>query len=116
MHTDTEMVPESKSQHVWRKIVWHTDPDKAPLGPYHSAEIYCCEEANAYSVWYVRKLSRGDPNGTASLENGDYLLAIFAKRRRDAAIEKAVLLANSGDTPEQTVVRLDELARQSQKA
>src|SRR5690606_13267842 len=70
-------VPESKKSHLWRKIVWHTDPEVSPLGPYHSIEVYCCEEANGYAVWYVRKLGKDDGRGMSGMENGDYLLRYF---------------------------------------
>ena len=29
-------IAESKKNHLWRKVVWHTDPEEHPLGPYHS--------------------------------------------------------------------------------
>lgn len=108
-------VPESKRSHLWRKVVWHTDPDEAPLGPHHSVEVYCCEESNGYAIWYVRKLGRADVRGTKSLENGDYLIQYFPLSRRDAAIERAVLLANSGSTIEELVAKLDEVASAAQR-
>jgi len=111
MHT----IPESKKNHVWRKVVWHTDPDEHPLGPHHSAEIYCCEETNGYAVWYVRKLARDDKLGDPALENADYLLSYFSKNRRDDAIEHAVLAANSHTAVGDTLLALDKLAKSAQK-
>lgn len=108
-------IPETKKSHLWRKIVWHTDPDAYPLGPYHHAEIYCCEEANGYAVWYVRKLGKDDQRGVRGTENGDYLLGYFAKNRRDEAIERAVLLANSGGNPDAVIESLDRAASSGQK-
>jgi hypothetical protein len=111
MHT----IPESKKNHVWRKVVWHTDPDEHPLGPHHSAEVYCCEETNGYAVWYVRRLAKEDKLGSADVENADYLLAYFGKNKRDEAIEHAVLVANSHPTTNETLVSLDHLAKKAQK-
>jgi hypothetical protein len=108
-------IPESKKSHLWRKIVWHTDPDEHPLGPYHHAEVYCCEEANGYAVWYVRKLARDDTRGIAGMENADYLIAYFPKTGRDNAIERAVLLANSSTAPETIIQNLDRAAAAGQK-
>lgn len=103
-------IPESKKSHLWRKTIWQTDPETHPLGPFHSAEVYCCEESNGYSVWYVRRLSRDDRRGEPGLENADYLLHYFSKTQRDAAIERAVLVANSDPTVEKTLQALDRLA------
>ena len=108
-------VPESKKSHLWRKVVWHTDPDQHPLGPYHSVEIYCCEEANGYSVWYVRKLGKDDMRGVPGMENGDYLLSYFPKSRRDEAIERAVLIANGDSAADKIIEELDKLAQAAQR-
>ncbi|MDF3034786.1 MAG: hypothetical protein K0S28_60 [Paucimonas sp.] len=104
------MIPESKKNHLWRKIVWHTDPDEFPLGPHHSAEVYCSEESNGYAVWYVRKLGKDDQRGSKNIENGDYLLSYFSKARRDDAIEYAVLAANREAVPDKMIEALDRLA------
>jgi hypothetical protein len=111
MHT----IPESKKNHVWRKVVWQTDPDDHPLGPHHSAEVYCCEETNGYAVWYVRKLAKDDKLGDPSVENADYLLSYFAKNKRDDAIEHAVLAANGHPAIHDTLLALDKLAKSAQK-
>lgn len=108
-------IPESKKNHLWRKTIWHTDPEAFPLGPHHSAEIYCCEESNGYAVWYARRLARDDRRNTGQAENGDYLLRYFAADRRDEAIEFAVLHANSDASPDQVIAALDALARQTQR-
>jgi len=108
-------IPESKKSHLWRKVVWHTDPEEHPLGPYHSVEIYCCEEANGYSVWYVRRLSKDDTRGVKGVESGDYLLNYYSKNGRDDAIERAVLLANGAASAEQVIQQLDTLAAAGQK-
>lgn len=108
-------IPETKKNHLWRKVVWHTDPDEFPLGPYHSAEVYCCEEANGYAVWYVRKLSKDDHHGPGSVENADYLLNYFPKTGRDDAIERAVLIANSDASAAKVIDHLDRLAAAAQK-
>jgi len=110
-----QSIPESKKSHVWRKIIWHTDPDEHPLGPYHSAEIYCCEESNGYAVWYVRKLARDDARGAQGVENADYLLQYFPKSGRDDAIERAVLLANCDPSVDRVIGKLDEMAAGAQK-
>jgi hypothetical protein len=110
-----EMIPENKKNHLWRKVVWHTDPDKFPLGPHHSAEVYCSEESNGYAVWYVRKLSKEDSRGAPGVDNGDYLLSYFSKARRDDAIEYAVLAANGATQPEKLIESLDKLAASGQK-
>ncbi len=104
------LVAESKKNHHWRKTIWHTDPDQYPLGPMHSVEVYCCEESNGYAVWYVRRLGKEDARGVKGVENGDYLLKFYAQSGRDAAIEHAVLLANSSDSAEQIIEKLDALA------
>lgn len=106
---------ESKKNHLWRKIVWHTDPEQHPLGPHHHAEVYCCEEANGYSVWYVRRLAKDDARGIKGTENGDYLLNYFSLRDRDAAIERAVLVANSSPSADSVIEELDRLAAAAQK-
>lgn len=106
-------IPETKKSHLWRKIVWQTDPDEHPLGPYHSAEVYCCEEANGYAVWYVRKLSKS--KGLPDTENADYLLNYFAKTGRDEAIERAVLISNSDPSVDKVLENLDRLAAAAQK-
>ena len=111
MHT----IPESKKNHLWRKVVWFTDPEEAPLGPYHSVEVYCSEEANGYAVWYVRKLARDDQRGAPGVDNGDYLLNYFPKTARDDAIERAVLLAHSAPSADTVIVNLDKLAAAAQK-
>lgn len=107
--------PESKKNHLWRKVIWHTDPEEHPLGPYHSAEVYCCEESNGYAVWYVRRLAKDDAKGMKGVENADYLLNYFAKNARDAAIERAVLIANSNASADRVIEALDGLAVAAQK-
>ena len=108
-------IPESKKNHLWRKVVWHTDPDVHPLGPYHSVEVYCCEESNGYSVWYVRKLSKDDKRGIAGVENADYLLNFYSKTARDDAIERAVLISNSDASVDKVIENLDKLAAAASK-
>jgi hypothetical protein len=108
-------IPESKKSHLWRKVIWHTDPDQHPLGPHHSAEVYCCEEANGYSVWYVRKLARDGVHSASGVENADYLLNFFSKARRDDAIERAVLIAHSDPSVDKVIEYLDALAAASQR-
>jgi hypothetical protein len=108
-------IPESKKNHVWRKTIWHTDPEEFPLGPHHSAEVYCCEESNGYAVWYARRLSKDDRRNNAGVENGDYLLHYVAKTKRDDAIEQAVLLANSDASVDKVIAALDASARTAQK-
>ncbi|WP_019140493.1 hypothetical protein [Noviherbaspirillum massiliense] len=108
-------IPESKKSHLWRKIIWHTDPEVHPLGPYHSIEIYCCEEANGYSIWYVRRLGKDDHRGIPGMENADYLLGFYGKNNRDAALERAVLIANSDPEPDKVIQTLDKLAAAAQK-
>jgi hypothetical protein len=113
--TSMNPIPESKKSHLWRKTVWITDPDEHPLGPHHSVEVYCCEESNGYSVWYVRRLAKDDKRGAPGIENGDYLLQYFSKHARDEAIERAVLIANSEPSADQAIVALDKLAGSAQK-
>ena len=108
-------ITESKKNHLWRKVIWHTDPEQAPLGPYHSVEIYCCEESNGYSVWYVRRLSKDDGLGANDVDNGDYLLNFYSKNERDCAIERAVLVANSDAPVEKQIFALDALAKSAPK-
>ncbi len=110
-----QLIPESKKNHLWRKTVWHTDPDQFPLGPHHFAEIYCCEESNGYAVWYVRRLAKDDERGVKGIDNGDYLLAYFSKHQRDAAIERAVLVANSDASPDHIIEAIDTIAASAQK-
>lgn len=108
-------IPESKKNHLWRKTVWHTDPEEFPLGPHHSVEVYCCEESNGYSVWYARRLAKDDPRNANGAENGDYLLNFYGKNGRDEAIERAVLVANSDASIDKVIAALDALARTVQK-
>lgn len=108
-------IPESKKNHLWRKTIWYTDPEAFPLGPHHSAEVYCCEEANGYAVWYTRRLAKDDKRNTGQADNGDYLLSYFAKSKRDEAIEFAVMTANSDVSIDQVIVALDALAQKAQK-
>ena len=108
-------IAETKKNHLWRKVIWHTDPEEHPLGPYHSAEVYCCEESNGFAVWYVRKLARDDTRGKAGVENADYLLNYFPKTGRDTAIERAVLLANSDASVDRIIENLDALAASAQR-
>jgi len=103
-------IAESKKNHHWRKTVWQTDPEEFPLGPTHSVEIYCCEESNGYAVWYVRRLGKDDTRGVKGVENADYLLKYFSKNARDAAIEYAVLIANSDASMDKVIEKLDTLA------
>ncbi len=108
-------IPESKKNHLWRKVIWHTDPDEHPLGPYNSVEVYCSEESNGYAIWYVRKLARDDARGKPGIENADYLLNYFAKTARDNAIERAVLIAHSDPSIDKVIANLDALAAAAQK-
>lgn len=108
-------IPETKKNHLWRKVIWHTDPDKHPLGPYHSVEVYCCEESNGFAVWYVRKLSKDDKRGIPGVENADYLLNFYSKTSRDDAIERAVLISNSDASAHKVIENLDTLAASAQK-
>lgn len=108
-------IPESKKNHLWRKTVWHTDPDDFPLGRNHSVEVYCCEESNGYAVWYARRLAKDDTRGVAGVDNGDYLLGFFSRASRDAAIERAVLIANSDASADKVIAALDTLAATAQK-
>ncbi|MEC5216471.1 hypothetical protein RCH09_001423 [Actimicrobium sp. GrIS 1.19] len=110
-----DFIAESKKNHIWRKTVWHTDPDEHPLTPAHSAEVYCCEEVNGYAVWYVRKLGKNDGHGLDGVDNGDYLLRFFAKDRRDEALEWAVLSANHDGGVDDTIKALDLLVPAGQK-
>lgn len=110
-----EQIPESKKNHLWRKTVWYTDAEEFPLGPHHSAEVYCCEESNGYAVWYARRLSKDDQRNNSGVENGDYLLAYMNKTQRDEAIERAVLIANSDLNADTIISALDVLAHAAQK-
>jgi hypothetical protein len=109
------LITESKKNHLWRKTIWHTDPESAPLGPHHSVEVYCCEESNGYAVWYVRRLAKDDSRNAAGSENGDYLLAYFGKNARDEALEQAVLIANSDASADKVIAALDALAKSARK-
>lgn len=108
-------IPESKKNHLWRKTVWHTDPEEFPLGPHHSVEIYCCEESNGYSIWYARRLAKDDNRNSSGMGNGDYLLNYYGKNDRDEAIERAVLIANSDTATDKVIATLDALAKDAQK-
>ncbi len=108
-------ITESKKNHLWRKIIWHTDPDEFPLGPFHHVEVYCCEESNGYGVWYVRRLAKDDHRGVRGVDSGDYLLDFFAKNRRDDALERTVLIANSDAATDKIIEALDQLALQGKK-
>jgi len=108
-------IAESKKNHLWRKIVWQTNPDDAPLGPFHHAEVYCCEESNGFAVWYVRRLAKDDRRGASGVESADYLLEYFPKTQRDAAIECAVLVANISKDVGQLIAELDKLAATGKK-
>ncbi|MDB5771766.1 MAG: hypothetical protein V7606_5034 [Burkholderiales bacterium] len=110
-----QSTPEAKKNHLWRKTIWNTDPEEHPLGPYHSAEVYCCEESNGYAVWYVRRLSRDDGMGMKGAENGDYLLNYYSKNARDEAIERAVLVSNADPSADKVIQALDALATSAQK-
>ena len=48
-------------------------------------------------------------------ENGDYLLAYFAKAKRDDAIEHAVLLANGHKSADAVLKSLDDLSKTAQR-
>ena len=113
--SESHSIPESKKSHLWRKVVWHTDPEEHPLGPYHSVEVYCCEESNGYSIWYVRRLSKEDGRGLPGTENADYLLDYFPASQRDAALERAVLIANSDTAAEKVIENLDKIAMSAKK-
>lgn len=108
-------ISETKKNHLWRKVIWQTNPDEFPLGPFHHVEVYCCEESNGFAVWYVRRLSKDDQRGVRGTESGDYLLDFFPKTRRDDAIERAVLIANSAAEDERIIEALDQLAAQGKK-
>jgi len=113
--THMSPIPESKKNHLWRKTIWYTDPEAYPLGPHHSAEVYCCEESNGYAVWYARRLAKDDSRNVSKIENGDYLLGYFASTKRDDAIEHAVLIANSDSDVDKVITKLDELAKNARK-
>lgn len=113
--TTFETLPDGKKNHLWRSTIWQTDPELHPLGPHHSVELYCCEEANGFAVWYVRKLPHTGPHAASGLENGDYLLAYFGRNRRDDAITHAVLASTGQASPEMQIAALDERARHAQK-
>ena len=108
------LIAESKKNHIWRKTVWHTDPDQHPLTAAHSVEVYCCEEANGFAVWYVRKLGKNDGRGRGTVGNGDYLLRYFARDQRDDAIEWAVLVATGGEV-DHVIERLDQATGSAQR-
>ena len=108
-------IPENKKNHLWRKVIWHTDPDEHPLGPYHSVEVYCCEESNGFAVWYVRKLPKDDRRGVPGVDNADYLLNFYSRTGRDEAIERAVLISNSDGQVDRVIENLDKLAVSAQK-
>ena len=108
-------IPESKKNHLWRKTIWHTDPEISPLGPHHSVEVYCCEESNGYAVWYARRLAKDDARNSSGTDNGDYLLAYFSKNARDDAIERAVMIANSDASVDKVIAAIDALAKSAQK-
>lgn len=112
---NVDLLPEAKRNHLWRCTVWQTDPAVHPLGPRHSAEVYCCEESNGYGVWYVRKLSRAEMRGLAGVDNGDYLLDYFGRHHRDDAITRAVLVATGAASPELQIGALDALAKNARK-
>ena len=106
---------ESRRNHLWRHTVWQTDPELHPLGPHHSAEVYCCEESNGHAVWYVRKLPHADGPGAGGVGNGDYLLAFFGRSQRDAAILQAVQVATGAGAAAEQIAALDVLARSAQR-
>ena len=112
---NVDSLPEAKRNHPWRRTIWQTDPELHPLGPRHSAEVYCCEESNGYGVWYVRKLSHAETRGAAGIDNGDYLLEYFGRFQRDDAITRAVLVATGAATPELQIAALDALAKEARK-
>lgn len=109
------LIAESKKKHLWRKTIWHTDPDERPLMAAHSVEVYCCEEVNGYAVWYVRRLGKTGPSGVAGIDNGDYLLRFFSTMRRDEAIEWAVLISNCATEVSEVVMSLDHRIAEGQK-
>jgi hypothetical protein len=49
------------------------------------------------------------------VENADYLLNYFSRNARDAAIERAVLIANSDPSADRVIEALDKLATAAQK-
>lgn len=110
-----DTIQESKKNHLWRKVVWHTDPEEFPLGPHHYAEIYACEESNGYAIWYVRRLAKDDQRGLSGVESGDYLLDFFPKTGRDDALERAVLIANSAPSQDKIIETLDKVATAGKK-
>ncbi len=110
-----DSLPDAKRNHLWRGTVWQTDPELHPLGPRHSAEVYCCEESNGYAVWYVRKLSHAEMPGLAGVENGDYLLGYFGRHERDDAITRAVLVSTGAASPALQIAALDALAKDARK-
>jgi len=110
-----EHIPESKKNHLWRKTIWHTDPEEFPLGPHHAVEVYCCEESNGYAVWYARRLAKDDERNGSGTENGDYLLNFYGKNGRDEAIERAVLVATSDASADKVIAALDALAKNAQR-
>ena len=113
-----QLLAEAKRNHLWRHIVWQTDPELHPLGPRHCAEVYCCEESNGHAVWYVRKLPHADgPAAGSNLQvgNGDYLLAFFGRHQRDEAILHAVTAATGAASAGAQIGALDALARTAQK-
>lgn len=109
-------VPESKKNNLWRKTVWHTNPDEHPLMiAANFVEVYCCEETNGYSIWYIRRLAKDDERGLKGVENADYLLGFYPKVKRDDAIERAVLIAHSDASVEKVIATLDGLAVAGQR-
>lgn len=108
-------ITDTKKNHLWRKVVWQTDPEVSPLGPFHHVAVYCCEESNGYAVWYVRRLARDDRRGRPGVESADYLLDFFPPNRRDDAIERAVLVANSASDVDSLIAALDGLAAAGRK-
>lgn len=110
-----DLLPEVMRQNIWRMTIWQTDPELHPLGPRHSVEVYCCEEANGFAVWYVRRLPHAEQRDLHGVENGDYLLSYFSRDRRDDAITRAVLISHGATTPELQIAALDRLALQAQK-
>ncbi|MES2830984.1 MAG: hypothetical protein V4695_03220 [Pseudomonadota bacterium] len=113
--TMLETIPEGKKNHLWRCTIWQTDPELHPLGPHHSVSVYCCEEANGYAVWYVRRLPHANQNTVPGVENGDYLLSYFGRNRRDDAITFAVHASTSSASSELQIAALDERAKHVQK-
>ena len=111
-----DLIPESKKNNLWRKTIWHTNPDEHPLmAAANFVEVYCCEESNGYSVWYVRRLAKDDYRGLKGVENADYLLAFYPKNKRNNAIERAVLISHSDASVDKVIEALDGLAAAGQK-